>query len=783
MIKKLSAYTALLGLVLMAGCSGSSSSPPPVPTPPTTAWNVAISAGAGEILTTQQVLVLATVTQNGDTAPDGTAVNFLCSTGGVFTATGTNEAVVATSGGKAGVYFTAPQAGSYIIQASVFTVKSQINIKVKNPDTTDKLEIFNIVPAQGSLDGGAQVTIYGKNIGTPVEVSFNVDGVLYAANVLNVDASGSSVQVVTPKITAADPTKTWGSDVVVRRGVGTPTEQSVTVPNGFTFTPTSGLPEIYQLFPDHGSPRGGDQVTVFGQNFKAPVRVQFTTNLGTVEATGVTVSDDGRQVQVITPQISAQPITEDLVAKVTLVNQAGTGNEKTVSKDNAFVFTADQLTPKISTVSPNFGPIEGGTQVTIFAEHTPSSGFQMPVQVIFGGGSISDHEAQIISVNQYEIVCLSPDITDDVGAGNLTPPIAVSIKVTNIEAGLSDTLAAAFTYGEALFISGNTPTEGPMEGNNLVTIFGSGFRSPLWVDYLHGTPPMRTEVVSVSGAELVVKMPAVEPPQCGDIVAAFRVTLTDSNAKTEGGQYKYRGITPLVLSVDPAIVGPPDADSVDIDELTINGRNFHSPVSVSINGLVFTEGTSSTTGVTVTLVDENTITLTGVRHAIGPLDIGLAYDTSACGTNGVGIQDVATAVPVTVTSVAANCSATLPGGLSYEPYDTTCRIPHILVAPIDVTFNNTVADDQGGNCDQQTFRITNVGTAYLIWNADLIGVNSDQFHLSPGTPGGTLAPNDSVDVAVDFCPTSTGMKSATVEVNSNDPDTPTVNVNLTGNGI
>lgn len=782
MIKKLSAYTALIGLVLMAGCSGSSSSPPPVPTPPTTAWNVAVSVGAGEILTTQQVLVLATVTQNGDTAPDGTAVNFLCSTGGVFTATGTNEAVVATSGGKAGVYFTAPQAGDYTIQASVFSVKSQVNIKVKNPDTTDKLEIYNIVPAQGSLDGGAQVTIYGKNIGTPVEVSFTVDGVLYAANVLNVDASGGSVQVVTPKITAADPTKTWGSDVVVKRGVGTPTEQSVTVPNGFTFTPTSGLPEIYQLFPDHGSPRGGDQVTVFGQNFKAPVRVQFETNLGTVEATGVTVSDDGRQVQVITPQISAQPITEDLVAKVTLVNQAGTGNEKTVSKENAFVFTADQLTPKISTVSPNFGPIEGGTQVTIFAAHTPNSGFQMPVQVIFGGGDISDHEAQIISVNQYEIVCLSPDITDDVGAKNLTPPIAVSITVTNIEAGLSDTMDAAFTYGEPLFISGNTPTEGPMEGNNLVTIFGSGFRSPLWVDFLHGNPPLRTEVVSVSGSELVVKMPAVEPPECGDIVASFRVTLTESSSTTEGGQYKYQGLTPLVLSVDPAIVRPPNADGVDINELTISGRNFHSPISVSINGLVFTEGTNSGTGVTVTLVDENTITLTGVQYAIGPSDIGLAYDSSGCGTNGAGTQDVATPVPVSVTNVAAQCTATLPGGLTYEPYDTTCKIADIAVSPTNILFNDTIADAQGGNCDEQSFTITNNGTVNLTWNANLIGGNADQFSFPGGNPGGTLAPGTYVDVLVAFCPTSTGTKNATVEVHSNDPDTPTVDVGLTGTG-
>ncbi len=779
MIKKISAFTVFLGLVLLAGCSGSSSSPPPVPTPPTNAWSIALSVGAGEILTNEQVLIVATVTQNGSQAPDGTTVNFLCNTGGIFTGSGTNEASVATSGGKAAVYFTAPTAGTYGIKASVFAVSVQASIKVKNPSTTDNLKIFNIVPAQGTLDGGDQVTLYGENISTPVEVSFTVDGVLYAASVINVDASGASVQVVTPKITAADPTQTWGSDVLVKRGVGTPTEQSFTVPNGFTFTPTSGLPEIYQLFPDHGSPRGGDQVTIFGQNFKAPVRVQFTTSFGTVEATGIAVSDDGRQIQVITPQISAAPLTEDAIAKVTVVNQAGTGYEKTVEKDNAFVFTADQLTPKIAAVSPNFGPIEGGTQVTIFAEHTPGSGFQSPVQVLFTSDSISDHEAQVISVNQFEIVCLSPDITDDIGGNDLTPPITVDVKVTNVDSGFADTETGAFTYGEALFISGNTPTEGPMEGENLVTIFGSGFRSPLWVDYLHGTPPMRTEVVSVSGSELVVKMPAVEPPECGDIVANFRVTLTDSSLSTEGGQYKYKGLTPVVLSVEPTVAtASNNGDSVDVSTLTIHGRNFHSPVNVAVNGLIFTKPA-------VSVVDENTLTVDVSGDAIAPNAIGLQYDTTSCGTNGAGVQDVATAVPVSVTNAAAQCTATLPGGLTYEPWDTACHIAAVIqLKDIDSTELNDGATanafDQtaAGNCSPtHQFTIFNVG------GDTMTGISvgtSGPFNVVQ-VPQPQLNPNESTNFTVEFCPVNDDNQTqyGTMTVSSNASNSP-ITITLLG---
>ncbi len=666
MIKKLSASVVILGLALLAGCSGSSTSPPPVPTPPAgDVWGMTVTVNPGEIYNNQAAAIVATVTKDGKPAPNGTTVTFSSPTGYLFTETSEElrqEVYVATADGRATAYFFGGVVGTHVISVVVSNVKATVQVTVKYPDTPGDLEIYSVVPRQGSLDGGDEVTVNGKGIRTPVEVFFVVEGVPYEGRFVSVAPDGTSVTVVTPAITGVtDTTKTYAADVRVVAGSGTGTEESVTFSRGFDFLPSTSAPVIYQVYPDRGSARGGEQVTIFGQNFEEPVTVEFSGgSFGTLQAEVVSVSADGRQIMVITPQISATPIDADVVASVKVYSN-GTSAEKT----NAFIFTADQLTPKITVLSPNFGPIEGGTQVTIFGEHSDSAGFQSPVQVIFSGGGITPHEAQVVSVSQYEIVCITPDITQDIASGGLNPPITVDVTVTNVESGKADTAGGAFIYGEGLAITGNSPVEGPMTEETLVTIYGSGFRSPLWVDYLFGNPPMRLDVVSVAGSEIVVRMPP-QPPNCGNIVAAYRVTLVDSGLTKDGGQFAYIGNTPMILSVSPASVTPVDADNLPANtQFVITGQDFASQVQVSVNGIPVPDQY-------VIVTPPNTITLAGagLEQVLSPNGIGLLYDTVACPG---GNRDVATSVPVTVTNVESGCTDTLDPGITYQPWDTACN--------------------------------------------------------------------------------------------------------------
>jgi hypothetical protein len=779
-MKKLLIPAVVATLTVLAGCSGNSPHAA-VATPATDTWAISsFTTSSGQAIVGETVGLQATVTKNGSAAPDGTTVTFDWSTGSAYT----TLASVATSGGVATTGFVAGDAGTYYIRARVSGVTRTVTVSIRQPDTTADLQIYNVVPAQGTLDGGDQVTFQGKGIFTPVDLYFNVNGADYQAQIVSVSEDYSSVTVITPKITGVtDTTREWDANVRIVRGSGTAYQQEVTLPTAYAFLPLSGAAEIYQLFPDHGSPRGGEQVTIYGQNFKAPVSVKFGTSFGSLDADEVSVSEDGRQITLITPQISANPIQSDENASVSVINEAGTPREQTITKSSAFTFVADQLTPRIATVSPNSGPMAGGTRVTIFGAQTSGSGFQFPVQVFFEGGGMDSREADVVSVDIHQIVCITPDITN----ASLTPPATVDIRVVNVDSGLSATATGAFTYGENLFISGNTPNQGPGTEPTDVTILGSGFSSPMIVEWLGENPPLRPDVLSITGSEILVRMPALVPPSCSDRAAAFRVTETDSNQTVQGGSFTYLGESPIVVSVSPNLVTPGlDDPSLPILEpadhtLVITGQNFHAPVRVSIGGYVLQDSD-------VTVDSDTQITVTYIPT---PDEINLSYNTAPCvDINGnPGARDVPTNVPVSVTNVTGNCTNTLPAGLAYEPWDRNgdphlgqCHAAPVLgpIAPSSWDFGDQAA---GGACpsgNTQTFTITNTGSSDLTWSINISGVDMSDFSIQGATSGTILGGGTNTDsFTIDFCPATTGGKTAQVDVTSNGGN---ATVGLSGNG-
>jgi hypothetical protein len=109
--------------------------------------------------------------------------------------------------------------------------------------------------------------------------------------------------------------------------------------------------------------------------------------------------------------------------------------------------------------------------------------------------------------------------------------------------------------------------------------------------------------------------------------------------------------------------------------------------------------------------------------------------------------------------------------------------PNISVSPASNDFGSITV---GSSSSPQTFTISNTGTADLdISSMSITGSDSGQFTLQTGTCT-TLAPTISLGgsctVTVTFSPTSEGSKSATLQIASNDPDTATLNVSLSGTG-
>jgi len=100
--------------------------------------------------------------------------------------------------------------------------------------------------------------------------------------------------------------------------------------------------------------------------------------------------------------------------------------------------------------------------------------------------------------------------------------------------------------------------------------------------------------------------------------------------------------------------------------------------------------------------------------------------------------------------------------------------PDISV-PTSLNFGNVVVDSS----KDKTLTISNEGDAVLTITS--IDVTGTQF--SVGAFPGTIAASSSADVTVTFEPTSSGTKSATLTVSSNDPDEPEAEVSLSGTGV
>jgi hypothetical protein len=317
-------------------------------------------------------------------------------------------------------------------------------------------------------------------------------------------------------------------------------------------------------------------------------------------------------------------------------------------------------TPVIYALTPNAGPFEGGTRVTI-----SGTGFQAPVQVLF-----DDIQAQVVSTTYTEVVCISPSITP-----TQPPPDAsktVQVTVTNINNGKKSD-GAAFRYGVGMFISSFTPMEGPADTATTVTIFGQGFVAPVTVVATLGG---QWDVLSVAGTEIVARTKPLgdNAHACDGGSTTFTVTNINSNASYTSTQpFTYRGVHPLITSVQidgggnlMAQCGGTCLSACGAHTITIRGSGFQSPSTMAVTLLGSSGGTAGP--LIPSSGDANTLTVSAV------IDLsGFTMATADCSPPVGGKRNVSTAVSVQVTNIRYDCSDTLRGGIVVVPCDTvTC---------------------------------------------------------------------------------------------------------------
>ena len=125
----------------------------------------------------------------------------------------------------------------------------------------------------------------------------------------------------------------------------------------------------------------------------------------------------------------------------------------------------------------------------------------------------------------------------------------------------------------------------------------------------------------------------------------------------------------------------------------------------------------------------------------------------------------------------------------FEPYNSVLMEYTLqVVAPVNVpVISVSPGFDNYGNLkvkrsSSTSFVVKNSGKANLSITSAITGPDASMFKITSGSGSKTIKPGKSLTIKVVFKPTSTGSKSADLEITSNDPATPSVGIALTGTG-
>lgn len=421
----------------------------------------------------------------------------------------------------------------------IVTVKVGTDFYDSRPDSVNRKDLFvytsgptitQLTPKSGTVAGGTQLRITGRGFtGTPGALCSTVIQTV----VIGGTAASNCVYDGPDTIVAVTPPHTMGKvDVVLTVAGKTSPATSDSV-----YEYTQG-PTITGLSPSFGPPSGGNTVVITGANFILKDASLYDVPVSTVLFGGVSATF---VVESSTRIVATAPAGTG-TQQVTLVHPlAGTSQFTTAAN---YGYSAG---PLISSISPDFGPVVGGTVVTI-----TGTGFLPGATVKFGANQATF--ATVVSPTRI-------DVTSPPGTG------VVDVVVT-VNANPSPTgPQARFSYSGPT-VESISPIAGPPAGGGTITIKGKNFNSQSVVQF---GPSLSVIPTYVDTQTLTAVVPA------SPIVQAVHVRVSTGSGispETEGDIYTYTN-GPIVDLVNPNN-GPTTGGTIVI----IIGKNFTAPLSV-----------------------------------------------------------------------------------------------------------------------------------------------------------------------------------------------------------
>ena len=401
-----------------------------------------------------------------------------------------------------------------------------VSLTLTNPDTQTVTKasaysyanaptVSTLTPSSGPVSGGTSIKIAGTGFLNGATATLGKKPCL---NVVFVNST---------LITCTTPSGTGTSNMVVTN----PDTQVSTQNVEFIYTPP---PTFTSIAPTIGLTTGGDTVVITGSNFLS----NATVSLGGAVCTPNDITDT--QISCVT-----SPRTAGTVG-ITITNP----DNQSITKANVFTYSTVSSTITITKVTPNGGPLSGGTEITI-----DGNNFVTGATITLGGVSCTS----ISFISSTQLTCSTPASTSG----------AVDVIVTNPNTQ-TGTLNEGYTYRPAPTITNVTPTAGPSSGGSRLTITGTGFVT----DATAMVGDIACSTNSLTATQIVCTTGTSTSTGSKDVI----VSNPDTQSATLADIYTY-ALAPTITSISPTFDIPAGGRTA-----IITGSNFVSGSSVTIGG-------------------------------------------------------------------------------------------------------------------------------------------------------------------------------------------------------
>src|SRR5262245_49260169 len=356
---------------------------------------------------------------------------------------------------------------------------------------------------------------------------------------------------------------------------------SPTPPRVNTPGPSGSSPLQIRLFTSNANPIAGTctaiqaLVTLNGSNVPDGTGVSFTTDL----ANSVFQQNLLPLVSVTTQGgVATTALCSNSTGLATVRASATVGSDSGSATIQIAFQPSPQVAPFFTFCSPSFGPAAGGT--TLVVNGGRFFGDTTTTRATFSALGVT-REALVTAVTATTVTLVTPAFPE---ASSSSVPVTINVTFgTKSTTPVTLTLPNCFAFGTASSstptITAVVPSSGSNEGNTLVSIFGSGFSSPLQVFF----GPVEARVVSVSFNQIVVSTPPASGAGLPNLNQTVSVRVHEVNSGQDANlSAGFRFVTALQITAIDNGIQRVDAPFTAV---TIHGQGFLAPVAVTLAGI------------------------------------------------------------------------------------------------------------------------------------------------------------------------------------------------------